>query len=231
MSQCATCHAGCCRSFAVPVSGADILRIMSRRGLDFWDFVCRWEDSEGLIAANHAPHFLFQDEPQTPFAICLRHGESATFPGTTKCQFLTEGSQSAEHPLGIAHCGIYEDRPGACRAFPAKLNRTGELAILYDVPPTGRRNVHPAYRLCAQAWEPADLDPVQQVQDLVVAKYEMDFFHRLAESWNEQPGAWSTFPEFLQLVYGRRILSIAEGQALEAAVEEREEAVYPRLAA
>ena len=27
MSQCLDCHAGCCRSFAVPITGADVLRI------------------------------------------------------------------------------------------------------------------------------------------------------------------------------------------------------------
>src|SRR5690606_34649025 len=30
MGLCSGCHAGCCRSFAVPVSGADVLRIETR---------------------------------------------------------------------------------------------------------------------------------------------------------------------------------------------------------
>ena len=65
MSPCEDCHAGCCRSFAVPVSGADIMRIENGLGLSFWDFVCRWEDPDGRIALNYAPHFFFEDEPET----------------------------------------------------------------------------------------------------------------------------------------------------------------------
>jgi Fe-S-cluster containining protein len=215
MSQCATCHAGCCRSFAVPVTGADILRIMAGRGLDFWDFVCRWADPEGLIAQKHAPHFRFPDEPRTPFVICLRHEESRQFYGTTRCRFLVEGEPTPAHPLGVSHCGIYEERPGACRAFPAKLNRTGELAILYDVPPTGKEGGNPAHQLCPRPWQPADLDPVRQVQDLVVAQYEMNFFHKLAASWNQRPGPWKSFPKFLKLVYESRLRPAHEAREVD----------------
>ena len=65
MSPCEDCHAGCCRSFAVLVSDADIMRIELGQGLSFGDFVCRWEDPGGRIALNYAPHFFFEDEPET----------------------------------------------------------------------------------------------------------------------------------------------------------------------
>ncbi len=84
------CHAGCCRSFAVPVTGADILRIQREQQLSFWDFVCRWEDPESKIARNYAPHFHFADEPDTPFVVCLTHTASQSFPETSKCGFLVE---------------------------------------------------------------------------------------------------------------------------------------------
>jgi Fe-S-cluster containining protein len=221
MSQCATCHAGCCRSFAVPVTGADILRLATRRGLDFWDFVVRWADPQGMIAQNHAPHFRFIDDLRTPYVICLMPLESSQFPGTTKCLFLREGEATPDAPLGISQCGAYEDRPAACRAFPAKLNETGELAILYDVPSRGRRSDHPAYELCARQWLPEDLDPIQQVQDLVVAKYEMNFFFKLAESWNESPGHWREFPEFLQLVYAARLRPVGEAETVDRIIEDQ----------
>ena len=230
MSQCATCHAGCCRSFAVPVTGADILRISRQLELGFWDFVCRWADPQGTIARNHAPQFYFADEPQTPFVICLLHEDSQTFEGTTRCKFLVESPKTAEHPLSVAHCGIYHQRPGACRAFPTKLDRAGELAILYDVPAAGNSSPNPAFKLCARQWEPEELDPVQTVQDLVVATYEMNFFHRLADVWNEQPGPWSRFPEFIELVYTSRIRAASDAQDQQLP-EVESPVVYPKIAA
>lgn len=207
MSPCESCHAGCCRSFAVPVSGADILRLEDQLGLTFWDFACRWADPEGLIARNHAPQFYFDDDPETPYVICLTHEPSKFLQGTTKCRFLMEGEPDADSPLGQARCGVYNARPGACRAFPAKLNNTGELAILYDVPPNGRpSDPQPAYDLCAKPWSVEDLDPVSTVGDLVVARYEMGFFRQLATIWNRDPRPWSVFPDFVRLVYANRIV-------------------------
>lgn len=205
MSPCESCHAGCCRSFAVPVTGADILRIERDCGVRFEEFVCRWEDPDGTIARDRAPHFRFSDAPQTQFLICLKHEASDLFPGTTRCRFLREDPPDTRHPLGRARCGIYDSRPGACRTFPAKLNRTGELAILADVPLRGRAGEHPAYELCPRRWETTDLDPIDAVQELVVARFEMDFFAQLAELWNRRPRAWEAFPPFLRLAYAGRV--------------------------
>lgn len=225
MSLCATCHGGCCRSFAVPVTGADILRIVSGCGLTFWDFAVRWADDAGTIARNYAPHFHFNDEPETPFVICLMQDESDHFSGTARCRFLQEGEPSAAEPLGVARCGIYGQRPSACRVFPAKMNAGGQLAILYDVPETGRPGGHPVHQLCPRQWTPADIDAVQHVQDLVVARYEMEFFHLLAKSWNRRPGPWRLFPDFLKMVYASRIRPAEE---IEDATPEIR---YPRIAA
>ncbi len=211
MSPCESCHAGCCRAFAVPVTGADVLRIEQQLQLNFGDFVCRWADPDGNIARNYAPQFRFADEPETPFVICLRHTASEYFPSTTKCRFLIEGEPDAEHPLGQARCGIHSVRPGACRAFPTKLNETGELAVIYDVPEQGRpTDPAPSYSLCPRPWEPSDVDGVTGIQDLVVARYEMGFFKQLANLWNRKPRDWGLFPEFLRLVYKSRVLKDTE---------------------
>ncbi|MGH7199171.1 MAG: YkgJ family cysteine cluster protein, partial [Planctomycetaceae bacterium] len=205
MSLCESCHAGCCRSFAVPVTGADLLRIERRLRLPFAEFACRWADPSGVIARNYAPHFYFDDEPHVPFVICLLHAPSAFLPGTTKCRFLVECPADADHPLGAARCGIYEHRPGACRAFPTRLNETGDLAVIHDVPERGRAGDDPAYTLCPRPWTPDDLDPLETVQDLVITKYEMAFFHQLARLWNRSPRPWQVFPDFLRLVYAARV--------------------------
>lgn len=210
MSPCEGCHAGCCRSFAVPVTGADILRIQQNYDVNFWEFVCRWEDPDGQIARNFAPHFRFADQPEMPFVICLSHSGSKVFPTTSKCCFLVEQpptEEDPEHPLGTAHCGIYEHRPAACRTFPTRFNESEELAVIYDLPASGRAaSQHPAYSLCPREWEPSDLNPLELLPDLAVAKFEMRFFHQMASIWNRSPRLWGMFPQFLELVYANRIL-------------------------
>lgn len=204
-SPCESCHAGCCRSFAAPISGADIIKIEQSYELSFWDFACRWADPQGTIAKNVAPHFRFDDDPDTPFVICLAHETSQQFPGTTKCGFLIEGDTDTDQSFGKAHCQVYENRPMTCRNFPMKLNNSGDLAILYDVPKPGRDGGHRAYDLCPEPLQPSDFDPIQSVQELVISKYEMQFFQQVADIWNRQPGEWKMFPEFLHFVYAERI--------------------------
>lgn len=207
MTLCSGCHSGCCRSFAVPTTGADILRIERNLGLDFWQFVCRWEDHDGSIALKYAPHFHFADEPETPWVICLMQNESQFFPGTTKCQFLKETAPDENSTLGTAVCGIYDDRPSACRAFPTRFNETADLVVIHDVPARGKPlNANPIYTLCPRPWTKEDVDPIQSAQDLAVAKHEMTFFHALAQQWNQRPQEWELFPHFLRLVYDARIV-------------------------
>jgi len=206
MSVCEGCHSGCCRAFAVPVTGADILRIVNQRGLSFWDFACRWADPDGIISKNHAPQFYFEDEPGNPFVICLKHDRSELYPSATRCHFLVENPADLAHPLGTSHCGIYNERPSACRVFPTRFSTQGDLAVIYDVPANGRGNGDPAYQLCPRPWTTDDVDPVQQVQDLVVLRFEIEFFQKLATAWNSNPGDWLAFPEFLLDVYQKRVL-------------------------
>ncbi len=206
MGICDSCHSGCCRSFAVPISGADIHRFTNHQQKPFWDFACRWEDAEGLISRNLAPHFFFEDDPTVPFVICLKHVPSLSFPGTTKCRFLMECLPDEEHPKGLGRCSIYGSRPHTCRSFPAKLNDSNELAILYDIPSNGRDG-EAAYDLCPRQWKASDLEPNDTIQSLVIAQYEMTFFQKIATIWNQSPGEWSKFPEFIDLIYSNRISS------------------------
>ncbi len=214
-SPCVGCHAGCCRSFAAPISGADIIRIENRLGLDFWDFVCRWADPTGRIAGNHAPHFRFEDDADTPFVIGLMHRDSAYLSGTTKCRFLVECPPDDEHPLGVARCGIYDTRPAVCRAFPGKLSDDGDLVVLSDISSHGRDDRQPVYQLCPKPWEPADVDPIQLTQDVILCRYEMAFFTQVAALWNRNLRPWSVFPDFLRMVYRERVVTQSALDALE----------------
>jgi Fe-S-cluster containining protein len=207
------------------------MQIMSARKLSFWDFACRWADPQGTIALKYAPHFFFRDAPQTPYVISLIQEYSSQFPETTRCKFLVEGAPTPEQPLGISHCGIYGERPSACRVFPTKFDSGDELAVLCDVPPSGKGGSHPAYRLCPKKWEPQDVDPIRQVQDLVIARYEMNFFFKLARGWNARPGEWKSFPDFLQLVYAQRVLSQEQDEENSAESEAATILPFARIAA
>jgi Fe-S-cluster containining protein len=204
---CESCHAGCCRAYAVPITGADVIRLARATGLTFWDFACRWEDRDGIISGDYAPQLYFADEPLTPFALCLLHEPSRHAPATTKWRFLQETPASPEQPLGGGRCGVYADRPSACRVFPLKLAVDSPLTILADVPPHGRPDDgHELYRLCPRPWQPSDVDPLTAPADLAVARSEMAFFKQVAVLWNERLGSWLKFPEFLRLVYANRVV-------------------------
>jgi Fe-S-cluster containining protein len=205
MGLCDSCHAGCCRAFAVPVTGADIISIQRKLGLPFEEFVRRMPDPGGRIASGAVPHFSFDDSPDTPYVICLSHVASPFHANSSKCRFLIEGAPDEEFPLGRARCGIYGVRPSACRVFPTKFNATHDLVVVCDIPERLRNNTNPAYTLCPRPWEPADVDPIQSVQDLAVLKYELAFFRQVAELWNRTPGSWRVFPQFLEIVYSQRV--------------------------
>lgn len=227
MSPCESCHAGCCRSFAIPLTGADVIRIERGLNLEFPEFVCRWADPDGIIANNYAPHLFFEDEPETPFVLALMHHESVFFPGTTKCQFLVEGQPDAEHPNGEARCGIYDSRPAACRVFPVRFNDTCELAVINDVPERSRNGESDVYDLCPRAWEPADIDPVNAIEHLVVARHEMQFFHRIAATWNQQARPWELFPTFLHMIYDNRVVRDDTGSSASQSDEEPDTIAFP----
>lgn len=231
MSICQSCHAGCCRAYAVPITGADVLRLERATGLNFWGLACRWEDPDGIISGDYVPQLYFDDEPLTPFTLCLLHEQSVNAPATTKCKFLHETPATPESPLGGAHCLTYGNRPSACRVFPLKMHTASSLAVLADVPAHGRpEDGHAMYGLCPRPWQPSDADPIGAPQDLAVAEYEASFYRQVVTLWNERPGPWLKFPEFLHLVYENRVVrpaSIADGESADAVMLPFPSAVRP----
>ncbi len=179
MGHCLGCHTGCCRAFAVPVSGADILRIMSATGQTFREVACRWEDPQGEIDRGHAPHFHFADDPETPYVICLLHEPSDSFPGTTRCKFIHELPPAEGQQSGASQCSIYTDRPGTCRVFPAKSDDLVQID-LQTVPEYGRAEQQPAYKLCPVQWQLTDLNPFEILQEIRCTTEEMQLFRLVA---------------------------------------------------
>ncbi|MEM9703964.1 MAG: YkgJ family cysteine cluster protein, partial [Planctomycetota bacterium] len=199
-TPCDECHGGCCRSFAVPVTGADVFRLTRETGLAFWEVACRWPDPDGSIARGYAPSLYFAEAPGEPTVLCLTHRPSETLPGSTRCRFLEEGEPTAEHPKGISRCGVYDRRPSACRAFPIHFSTDGQLVRLHEVPPRGRDGAHPAYDLCPRPWTAEDVDPLTAPGELAAARWEMDFFRRIAAAWNRAPRSADLFPAYLEAI-------------------------------
>ncbi len=199
-TPCVGCHAGCCRAQVVPLTGGDIFRIVTQLKVPFWKFVSRWADASCAISRGVAPHFFFNDDRRTPYVIGLLQTESRVFPGTRKCGFLGETTSTNAAPQGTGRCLIYEHRPLACRIFPSSVDEAGDMRALavQRSPPELR---HAVYDLCPHPWSISDIDPAAALQDLRDCADEMERFHAIAHRWNDQPGPWPMFPDFLELIY------------------------------
>lgn len=200
-TPCADCHAGCCRSFVVPLTGPDVIRIERATGLSFWDFAARWDDCDGAISRGIVPHFRFDDQPGNRFVIGLLHKPSDAFPGATRCRFLHETLDEGGFGCASANCAIYGNRPVSCRIFPATIDAGGNVRGR-SVPEFGRPEAGDAYRLCPRDWDAADFDADQVRRDLARVSDEMQQLHVIAERWNRELRPWTSFPAFLQLLYG-----------------------------
>ena len=203
-TPCEGCHGGCCRSFAVPLTGADVFRLTAATGLGFWEVACRWPDADGKISRKYAPALHFADEPAAT-VLALAHQDSSALPGSTRCRFLGETAPDDSHPLGVGRCGVYGDRPAACRSFPTRFAADGNLVTVHDVPDRGREGVHPAYELCPRPWTAADVDPLEAPAQLAAARWEMDFFRQVAAAWNRAARPSAALPAYLEAVYAGRV--------------------------
>jgi Fe-S-cluster containining protein len=99
---CATCVGDCCRRYLVPVTVADVFRIVKATALHPREF---------LQLIEHAV---------PPLGFQLRRGGDQLYlmldrRATGACVFLVE------LPSGQARCGAYQYRPSACRTFPTSL--------------------------------------------------------------------------------------------------------------
>lgn len=197
-TPCASCSASCCREYAVPLTGNDIARIMAERSVDFWEFVCRWEDRDGLISRGIVPQFRFADDPETPFVIGLRPVASRQRPGTRMCCFLDEGDASQGCSSSV-RCGVYESRPVVCRVFPFRRDSAGHVGVQPGVE-RGAEIAPGRPALCPSRWNLTPEQCSRVSDDLDQCRDEMALLSLLAQRWNRRPGPWELFPEFLQIV-------------------------------
>jgi len=204
-APCVGCQAGCCRAFAVPLTGTDVIRIMREQGHSFGEFVCRWADREGLISRQIAPQFLFEDDPETPYVIGLLQNESTALPGSAKCRFLVELPAESEPALFPSVCSIYASRPAACRVFPFRFEPSGQVGVQPDVTAGDRKQLP----LCPSRWIVTEAQRSKAETDLTDCLQQMELFRLVAERWNAAPGPWPLFPAFLIDLYSRLLATAA----------------------
>jgi Fe-S-cluster containining protein len=113
-NPCATC-AACCRSYVVPLDGYDVWRISHGQRLDPADFcvaLARDAEQPGTFRLTaDGPTFILMLEKQGKLEV------------NRPCVFLMHLDG------GHARCGIYEQRPSACRAYPMEMKPEG-MALL-----------------------------------------------------------------------------------------------------
>jgi len=107
---CASCGL-CCRSYLVPVFGHDLYRLVINRQLDPRSFVFFCEQEE----PDRVGFRLVAGGTMYGLALTKKNKLEATEP----CTFLIE------HADGTSRCGVYEDRPIACRTYPMSREPTG----------------------------------------------------------------------------------------------------------
>ena len=157
---CADCEGRCCRQYLVPLTCFDVhalARALVLHPEQFAELVPD-ADPDGIRLEPGGPTFSI---------VLARRDPAAERP---PCVFLME------LPGGAARCGVYADRPLACRAFPMTPS-AGGAAVLPDIPcPAG-------------SWEPDALDPSGWSPTLRRAASEGEAHRRVVASWNKRVDA------------------------------------------
>lgn len=110
---CATCEGRCCREYLVPLTCLDVHRLARALALPPERFA--------LLVPDDEPSSIRLTAGGPGFAIVLDKREPQR--DRASCVFLMELAD------GTGRCGVYADRPRACRTFPTTLER-GALALM-----------------------------------------------------------------------------------------------------
>lgn len=196
-TPCASCGV-CCRSYVVPVCGFDVWRISRELQIDPTTFLVAWQEEEpgtdGFRLEAAGPLFTLVLDKRS-----WSRQQSA-------CVFLMRFG------AGQDRCGIYGQRPVACRSYPMLLV-DGDVVLRGDP-------------LCPPgAWSSADAaDPAWRAA-LQQAAMQYEVYKVVVDRWNGRvrSGAFAATPGFAD--YYRYLLAaydaLADLGADEAALRER----------
>jgi|GEM_PF-2404997 len=98
---CDRCDARCCRTYLVPLNGADIIRLSKYLATPIGEW-CVMEPIRGAI--SEYAYFSIRLTGEERYIPCLKREDDS-------CIFFQRSSPRAA-------CGIHEARPGMCRSYP-----------------------------------------------------------------------------------------------------------------
>jgi Fe-S-cluster containining protein len=154
---CTGCEGRCCRQYLVPLTCLDVHALSRALALAPERFA-------ELVPDADPDGIRFEPGGETFSIVLVRRDPAAERP---PCVFLME------LPGGAARCGVYADRPLACRAFPMTPS-AGGVAVLPGVPcPPG------SWERAVHAWAPT----------LRRAASEAEAHRRIVASWNARVDA------------------------------------------
>lgn len=206
MSICANCPGQCCRLFnTIALTGSDILRLKNALQLPY-QFITKLilvpEDQVEHMKMKSAMFSFKQDDVniEDKFIFSIKNQESTLLPGTKKCVFLQEWKIFSDRVTG--RCGIYDIRPYACRAFPSTIDKETYKGIFINSSDTLQE-----FDFCLNAFKVEDfIDSNKQIENLALWDYEKNFFKKVAEKWNENPGKVEEVYEFFEKEYANRLV-------------------------
>jgi Fe-S-cluster containining protein len=184
-NPCATCNAGCCRRYLVPLCGYDVWLISTRQHLSPEQFAVAYpmedERTEGFKLEADGPQLALTLDKQGEFRL------------NGPCVFLlTLG--------GHDRCGIYADRPVVCHAYP--FVSKGE-ALGFRV-----------RALCPDgAWTDGNLLERRRRRDVNRAEMQYDIYGEVVARWNARVEAAGPGREFGMTEYYSYLINVYEGLA------------------
>ncbi len=189
---CTSCVIGCCRAYWVPLTGFDLWRLVRAQALPPAEvaapMVQEKETPAGFLLAAEGPlHHL------------VLHKRGGLLPGHA-CSFLVE------FPNGHSRCGVYRDRPDACRLYPFETEgRRMGLRARTVCPPGGWTAEH----LADPAWRALGIEVDRQL----LAYYEV--VHRwnvwLRATGPREPVPFTLYAAYLLEAYDRISRAPADG--------------------
>ncbi len=100
-TPCERCDARCCRTYVVPLNGADIARLQAFLGSPLSEWCVLEPVSEGI---QDYGYFSIRLSGEERYVVCLKREKGS-------CIFLRRSNLRAA-------CSIHEARPGMCRSYP-----------------------------------------------------------------------------------------------------------------
>jgi Fe-S-cluster containining protein len=184
-NPCATCNAGCCRQYLVPLCGYDVWLISTRQRLRPNQFAVPYPISEERTEGFK----LEADGPQ----LALTLDKRGQFRRNGPCVFLLSLG-------GHDRCGIYADRPVVCHAYPFV---SKGLALGFRTSP-----------LCpAGAWSEGNLLERRRRRDVNRAEMQYDIYGEVVARWNARVEAAGPGREFGMTEYYSYLINVYEGLA------------------